>query len=466
MNSKLLGMYVTEKDYEQFSGYGWPSYKEFLENPRSENPEIQEKIDSLIERNKKIGIKFPIKTATACQSKWTWSTIYLNELRTSSCHRVLTFPFSVEQMDDFHNTPEKIEARKKMLQGEWPGYGCEYCQHIENAGGWSDRQHNLDIRGLTPPELETDLTAVHVTPRIVEMFAKNTCNLSCMYCNGNLSSKIEQENLKYGDFSKGGVVIKNNVKNNELVDQYFKRWCVWLEKNITLLKRLHLLGGETLLQHDLMTPVLEIIERNPNPNLEFCVFSNMNVPDSVWFKYIDKIKNLQQNEKIKYFDLTASIDCWGPEAEYVRSGLDLKKFEERLFWAAKQGDWLRLCVNQTITALTIKTMPQLIEKIKYYQHYKSIGQYFQFYTGPQMFQHPKNYAYSLWEEDFDKIFSLLGNSTVEQKEVSLRMQGIQKQLQQTRAHNLSEIQKLKIYLDELDRRRGTNWRSLFGYLDV
>ena len=46
------------------------------------------------------------------------------------------------------------------------------------------------------------------------------------------------------------------------------------------------------------------------------------------------------------------------------------------------------------------------------------------------------------------------------------MNGIQQQLQQHKQHNFSEIQRLHIYLDELDRRRNTNWRSIFPYLDI
>jgi hypothetical protein len=33
-------------------------------------------------------------------------------------------------------------------------------------------------------------------------------------------------------------------------------------------------------------------------------------------------------------------------------------------------------------------------------------------------------------------------------------------------YNWEEIDKLKIFLDELDRRRKTNWRAIFPYLDI
>jgi len=412
-------------------------------------------------------IYFPIKTATACQSKWGWSTIYLNQLATSSCHRVNPEPFSLEDFDNFHNIPKKLQDRQLMLEGKWPTGGCEYCRDIENVGGHSDRMHNLDIPNLTPPEVIQDQTAVVVTPQIVEIFAQNTCNLSCIYCNANLSSKIEFENKKFGDFNQGGVRIPIPQKNNTLSDAYFDKFIDWLYRNVQKIKRLHLLGGETFVQHDLMEKVLEILEKRPSPDLEFCVFSNFNAPEKYWNLYISKIKDLQRAGNIRRFDLTCSVDCWGAESSFVRHGLNLDLLEQRLDWASCQGeDWLYLNVNQTVTSMTIKTMPELIQKIDQYSKHRHIGHYFQFYTGPQMFQHPQIYAYDTWATDFDRIFQAMPRHTIHQAEAIPRMQGLQKQLQQMTSHNYDEIKKLHIYLDEMDRRRKTNWRELFSYLIV
>lgn len=463
---KNLRLYITPEQYKVWAGSdGWPTYDEFMDGARPQG--IDELVDRFIDYHvNELGMQFPIRTKTSCQSKWTWSTIYLNQLATASCHRVKPVPFKFEEFDNFHNIPKKLEDRRLMLKGEWPTGGCEYCKDIENAGGWSDRLHNLDIPGLTPPELETDPTAISVTPRIIEIFAQNTCNLACVYCNGNLSSKIEQENLKFGKFDSNGVTIPVVTVPTNTTAEYFAKFLLWLESNVQSLVRLHLLGGETFLQHELVGPVLDIIERNPNPNLEFCIFSNLNVPDKYWDLYTGRIKSLYDAGKIKCFDLTASIDCWGPEASYVRSGLNLTKFEQRFAWAAAQGEWLRLNVNQTVTAMTIKTMPDLINMVSKYNKNKHIGHYFQFYTGIHMFQHPQNFSYELWEKDFDAIFAAMPTDTVHQREAIPRMIGLQKQLQQQTKHNYKEIQKLHVFLDELDRRRNTNWRTLFSYLDI
>ena len=136
---------------------------------------------------------FPIKTNTACQSKWSWSTIWLDMGESSSCHRVDSFPIPINDFNSFHNLPQKIIHREKMLKGQWPGEGCEYCKDIEETGGFSDRMHNNDLPGYAPVELKDNPTLTHVKPTIVEIFAKNTCNFACTYCGPRLSSKIEQE---------------------------------------------------------------------------------------------------------------------------------------------------------------------------------------------------------------------------------------------------------------------------------
>ena len=406
---------------------------------------------------------FPIKTATACNSKWTWSTIWLNKGQTSSCHRVDSVPLDPTNFANFHNLPKKIADRELMLKGEWPTGGCEYCQKIEVAGGHSDRQHNNNIGGYVPIELATDPTATHVTPRIVEIFAQNTCNFKCIYCVEDLSSQIESENRKYG--------YNNNVHHIPIISkpqntEYFDKFIEWLEENIQGLMRLHLLGGETFVQHDLIARVFDIIERKPNPNLQFNIFSNFNAPDKYWTAYTNKIKDYCTAGNLGRFDLTCSIDCWGPQAEYVRQGLDLDVLESRLAWAAEQSeDWLYLNVNQTVSSMTIKTMPGLIEKIKQYGRHSHIGHYFMFVDGYE-FQHPDIFDYGLWVDDFEHILKIMPTDNISQQEAIPRMIGLQRRLQNTCRQDPIQIAKLHAYLDELDRRRKTDWRSLFPYLIV
>jgi hypothetical protein len=56
--------------------------------------------------------------------------------------------------------------------------------------------------------------------------------------------------------------------------------------------------------------------------------------------------------------------------------------------------------------------------------------------------------------------------TVSQQEAIPRMIGLQKRLENTCKQDLDRIKQLHDYLDELDHRRGTDWKNLFPYLIV
>ena len=63
---------------------------------------------------------FPIKQGIPCQLKWNHSTVFLTMGTTASCHRVTHDPITVENGKiNFHNIPQKLEARTKMLNGQW-----------------------------------------------------------------------------------------------------------------------------------------------------------------------------------------------------------------------------------------------------------------------------------------------------------------------------------------------------------
>ena len=83
-----------------------------------------------------------------------------------------------------------------------------------------------------------------------------------------------------------------------------------------------------------------------------------------------------------------------------------------------------------------------------------------------MFHHPKIFAWNFWKDDAERILSAMPIDTVEQQEAIPRMQGLLNLLAQQSKNDSGSIKKLQIYLDELDRRRSTDWRALFPYLNI
>lgn len=403
---------------------------------------------------------FPIKTETACKLKWSWSTIRLYNGITSSCHRVWGDQVDVETFN-FHNTPHQIKGRELMLEGKWPTGGCEYCRDIEQAGGTSDRQFQLKVPNGYPAELEFDQTLTNVNPTILEIYLDNVCNLSCLYCYDGFSSKIQQENIKFGVFNKKGVVIQNTAIKHPQHEQLKEKFWEWMDAHSETLEVINLLGGEPLYQKE-FGRFIELLENKNHPKLDFTVFSNLMIDPDRLKSFISRIKKVVAKKQIKKFSVTASIDCLGAEQEYVRYGLDLSQWKTN-FETLVNERWINLRINQTLSGLTIKTVPKLIEYINQFDN-RNIGQYMSLAIMTRDCLSPHIFGKDFFADDFEKILSLMKEDTWQQQQAKINLKGIIKKLSLAE-RNQDEINKLGVYLNEIDRRRQLNWKQTFPWLE-
>jgi hypothetical protein len=401
---------------------------------------------------------FPIRTATSCQLKWNWSTLYLNTGVTRTCHRTSETVLTSENFHNFHNTDVVIDDRKKMLAGQWPEHNCSYCREIEQDGGVSDRLRSIDIPNMYSSVLDNDATAVQLDPTLLEVYFSNACNLGCLYCIPTLSSVINAENKKFGNFNSNGVsleFVKPQLKT------FIESFWQWFPSNFSKLKRLHVGGGEPFYQKEFET-LLDYIDKYPNPNCELNIVSNlMCSPDKLEY-FITKFKNLILGKKIKRVDITCSIDCWGPEQEFVRYGLDLVQWEKN-FNTLLNTKWIYLNINQTITVLTIKTMPELLKKLIKWNQVRKVHHHFGTPAPGPSYMKAGILGGDFWKNNFDNILSLMPIVTDEDKVTKDYMNGIANNIINSQQDQL-EIQKLITFLNEKDRRRGTDWQKTFPWL--
>lgn len=403
---------------------------------------------------------FPIVTETACQLKWTWSTIQLYSGETSSCHRVGNTLLNSNNFDNFHNTDKKIADRKLMLDGQWPQGGCEYCKNMEHAGGQSDRQFHLQVPDMSPPELDTDPVATHVTPRIVEVYLDNVCNMSCIYCWDGFSSRIQKENERFGRFESHGVVIDNHNSRHPEFDQLQTAFWSWLENNYHHLHRLHILGGEPFFQTQFET-CLQFLESHTNPELEFNIVTNLKVSLPKLTDFVQRVRALLVQRKIKRLDITCSVDCWGQEQEYIRYGFDLEQWKQNFEYLVEQK-WITLNINQAITGIGMKSMIPLLQYINQHRATRKIGHYHMAVINNQYFN-PEIFGPGFFDNDFDEILKTMPDDTWQHKNSRELMKTLQLQCNQS-ARQPEQLTKLRVVLDELDRRRNLNWRETFPWL--
>lgn len=402
---------------------------------------------------------FPIKTATACQLKWNWSTIFLTTEETASCHRTNHHHFDTDQFD-FHNTPSKLQDRERMLNSQWPEHGCSYCRDIEQAGGQSDRITNLDFPGIhAPPELENNSTSTIVTPRILEVYFDNTCNLKCLYCGPHFSSLWDAENKRYGKFVRGDLVINDKFQKNINIEKNKQKMFEWLTANRQHLTNFNILGGEPFYQQEL-EQCLDLFDQYPAPELKLQIFTNLNVKLAKLQTIIQRIKHLIDQDKLREFEITASLDCWGSPQEYVRYPLNLVSWEKNFDYVLSQS-WINLIVSSTVTPLTVKTLPDLLQKIAQWNQQRTVYHYQNSVNGPSyMFV---DIFGDIFVDDFNRALALKPETTPEQQSSKRYLQGIAQQ-SASREPNVSEITKLFDFLNEMDRRRNTDWTTVFPWL--
>ena len=200
-------------------------------------------------------------TDTQCVLKWAFSTIILfGKAGTSSCCKHPALPISSETFSNLHNLDQHIEDRKLMLEGKWPA-GCQVCKIAEDMGASSDRTVHNKLQHLVPEKLKADPKATVIDPVVIELYFKNTCNMSCIYCNPRLSSKWQSEIATHGSFADGNVRFDGYDYKEDSYDELLTTFWTWLENNIHSLKELNLLGGEPFLMDEMDQLIAKIADQ-------------------------------------------------------------------------------------------------------------------------------------------------------------------------------------------------------------
>jgi len=402
---------------------------------------------------------FPIRNDTACVYKWGWNTFRLYNGTSSSCHRVDTVSVTLNNFDDFHNTPEVLNDRQQMLAGQWPGRGCEYCQNVEKQGGVSDRLYHNNIPGLTPVDFDP-AGDQKVTPRIVELYLSNTCDLACVYCSPIFSSRNNEELKKYGPYPVGIMPVKQ-ISNR---DQYFSAWLNWVDRNYQSIETISILGGEPFLQKELWS-ILEFVKNKQNQTLTIAINTNLNSKPAVVKRFVETCKDLIVTKKIKRVQINASLDCWGPQAEFIRNGLDLAQWQENFEYLI-QHKWLSISVHQVVTSLSIGTALDLQNRIAEYkkQNSKITQSYHVVDSGYEEIYHPNMFGADFFKNKLGELLEYYPVTTSWDLEARKRLEGVCLMVN-AQTPDRTKLSKLHATLNAIDHRRGTDWKKLFPHIN-
>jgi organic radical activating enzyme len=321
-----------------------------------------------------------------CLAKWMQVTIHLQNGHTHSCHHPRTHKIPLEEIKEnpsaLHNTWYKKHARKQMLTDERPSE-CDYCWNVEdNSDVFSDRILKSGEPWAEPmwKNMSKNINGKNylldwrenVNPTYVEVVFSSACNFKCSYCAPHISTQWMQEIKKHGGypttskFNSLKVLDELNLtpipkdEPNPYVEAF---WEWWPE----LYKGLHtfrITGGEPLLSRDTFKVLDYIIETDkPNKNLVLSVNTNMGAPDELMDKFIEKVKIITEKGLVKDFQIFTSIDGWGKKAEYIRHGLDYRKFWKNCERTLRELKKPSLTFMVTYNALSVFNFNLFIEEL-------------------------------------------------------------------------------------------------------
>jgi len=421
-----------------------------------------------------------------CLAKWLQSTTLLSNGMTHSCHHPGQHKIDFNEVQKnhlaLHNTPVKIAARKDLLNNIQTRE-CDYCWKVENLNNpdlFSDRINKSSEVWAMPyfDEVIESGLGEEIFPKYLEVSFENTCNFACYYCLPEISSRILGEIESKGPYklsdrshltiehlrSKGAYPIHRD-DYNPYTEAFWKWWPELKSKLLTF----RITGGEPLLSKHTWKIFNELIDI-PQPNLVFAVNSNLGVPDKLMIDFIKIIPDI--SESVKSFEIYTSAEAFGKQQEYSRYGLEWDIFTrntEQVCEIIKDINNVSFVIMATVNILSVTTFTQFLDFVIYLKDKYSKGLPNKIVVSINFLRHPefgcltnlttekkKKYT-SIWKQYLTNNSSKLNSLEFNQFTRLIEfMNSIEP--------NLNDVQNLKLFFDEYDKRKGSNFNEIFPEL--
>ena len=207
------------------------------------------------------------------------------------------------------HSPLNVEIKTDMLNHvRHPR--CNACYKVENLSDSTTQTNSLSNRawykkhGAKNLNLYSDPNNFEL--KVLDLRWRNTCNLACVYCSPNLSSRWADE-LKDTRYTINEHVLEENKK--------------YIFQHVENIDHVYLAGGEPLLINENLE-LLELLSEK-NPEVEIRINTNLSVVDNKIFKKLLTFKNVKW---------TVSVEATGGEYEYIRYPGNWQQFYNNLIF--------------------------------------------------------------------------------------------------------------------------------------
>ena len=207
----------------------------------------------------------------------------------------------------------------------------------------------------------------------------------------------------------------------------------------------------------------------PNTNLLLGINSNFRVEDKLFDKFISQAHKVLQSGKVRKLEIYTSAEAKGDKAGYIRTGFDYKKFFnnlERVFKEFKDYDNFVVTFMCTYNALSVTSFKEYLHDLIALR--KQYGRDCMYIDIPYL-RYPEMMDVKILDETFEQymVNTVDYMQTMEKQELIHKSETdkLKRIIEYWRSQRSIDLavhrQNFKVYTQELDKRRSTDFATVF-----
>lgn len=270
-----------------------------------------------------------------CSNKFTQMQVHIQGRLLYNCHKAYPERVDLKWLEDnpgmLFYTDQMLADRKLMLQNK----PCGPCNH----GCYQYEKKGLISQRILDKNFETKITDPHAPLRTLQIMLSTDCNLACVYCSPEFSTKWQREVSNGGEYDLGGNSIANDnwstlwgkIKQAKRSNE--TKFLTLLLREIELakdLRRIVLLGGEPLLNNGLDDLIVSAQDK------DITVITGLGISTDRLNKFVEKHKG----SRIKFL---ISAESTNRSFEFIRHGSDWIDFVQKVDLIKKHGYEIEFC---------------------------------------------------------------------------------------------------------------------------
>ena len=276
--------------------------------------------------------------STACSKSWTDVNVDFKRGTIGHCCKSVYYDFPDEYTSEFFTNSKHIQKRRQDTLNGIQHPDCQSCWNDINNKvtpfkDWMNDWNNFDDAKIDEPKVN-----------YIEVDLDNTCDLSCLYCSADASSKIAQEE---------GIKGIDNTREKDI--ENFKLWLKDTINNSTTPIQLAFLGGEPTASK-LFYEIIDYVTTLDASNVLLNITTNCNSKPHLFNKLLDAM-----NKSQCMWQINISNESYKDDSALIRYGLDWDRFEKNLRAYASHKKVKYLSFDATMTSIAIPTFTRYIQ---------------------------------------------------------------------------------------------------------